>query len=112
MFLSHLPKNWECIFTVLRIDEVCLVWLEAVPAECIRLIRPTIFSEQIFSVLCHWKCVPVIHDRKIKYVQENILGREFQESHENFSATFKRKAAGIESLEDLKIKILREFEVL
>ena len=35
------------------------------------------------------------------------MGREFQESNENFSATFKRKAAEIESLEDLKIKIFR-----
>ena len=43
--------------------------------------------------------------------KENFPGRKFQESHENFSATFKRKVARIESHEDLKIKILREFEV-
>ena len=76
-----------------------------------RLIRPIIFSGQIFLVLYHRKFVLVIHDRKIKYVKENVLGREFQESNKNFSAAFKRKAAGIESLEVLKIKIFREFEV-
>ena len=76
-----------------------------------RLVRPIIFSEQIILVLCHWKFVPVIHDRKINYVKENVPGTEFEESHENFSANFKRKVAGIESLEDLKIKIFREFEV-
>ena len=32
-----------------------------------------------------------------KYVKENVPEREFQESHENFSATFKRKIAGIKS---------------
>ena len=46
-----------------------------------------------------------------KYVKENVPGREFQESHKNFSATFKRKVAGIESHEDSKIKILWEFKV-
>ena len=46
-----------------------------------------------------------------KYVKENLLGREFQESHEKFCATFERKVAGIESHEDSKIKILHEFEV-
>ena len=46
-----------------------------------------------------------------QYVKENVPGRELQESHEKFSATFKRKDAGIESLEDLKIKIFWEFEV-
>ena len=50
--------------------------------------------------------MPVIYDKKIKYVQENVLGREFQESHENFSATFKRKTAGIESLKVIKKLIL------
>ena len=44
-------------------------------------------------------------------LKENVLGREFQESHKNFSASFKRKVAGIESHEDFKIKILREFKV-
>ena len=46
-----------------------------------------------------------------KYVKENVPGREFQESHENIFATFKRKFAGIKSYEDSKIKILQEFEV-
>ena len=46
-----------------------------------------------------------------KYVKENVRGREFQESHENFCATFKRKVPGIESHEDSEIKILQEFEV-
>ena len=46
-----------------------------------------------------------------KYVKENVPGREFQESHEKFFATFKRKVAGIESHEGLKIKILQELEV-
>ena len=45
------------------------------------------------------------------YVKENVQGREFQEIHKNFSATFKRKVVGIESHEDSKIKILRDFNV-
>ena len=36
------------------------------------------------------------------YVKENLPGREFQESHENISAAFKRKVAGTESHEDSK----------
>ena len=31
------------------------------------------------------------------YIKENDPGREFQECHKNFSATFKRKVEGIES---------------
>ena len=46
-----------------------------------------------------------------KQVKEKIPGRELQESHKTFSATFKRMVAGIESNEDSKIKILREFKV-
>ena len=46
-----------------------------------------------------------------KYVKENVPRREFQECHEKFFATFKRKVAGIESHEDSKIKILQEFKV-
>ena len=48
---------------------------------------------------------------KESIVKENVPGKEFQESHESFSATFKWKVAGIESLEDLKIKIFREFDL-
>ena len=99
---------WE-IFIVLRIDEVCLAWLETIPAECIDLLDPS-FGADIFSFMLLKICLS--YYRKIKYVKENVLAREFQESHENFSATFKWKAAGIESLEDLKIKIFREFEVV
>ena len=76
-----------------------------------RLMRPIIFLEQKCLVLYHWKFVPVTHDRNRKYVKENVREREFQESHENFYATFKRKVVRIESLEDLLIKIFREFEV-
>ena len=47
-----------------------------------------------------------------KYVKENVPERKFQESHENFSATFKRKIAGIKSHEDPKIKILQQFEIV
>ena len=118
MFLSHLPKNWEYIKNVLgNIHYIENRWsMFSMARNCssrmYRLIRPIIFSGQIFLVLYHWKFVLVIHDRKIKYVKENVLGREFQDNHENFSATLKRKAAGIESLEDLKIKIFREFEVV
>ena len=117
MLLSHLPKSWECIKNVLgNIHCIENRWsMFSMTINCssrmYRLIRPIIFSEQIFLVLCHWRFVPVIHDRKIKYVKENVLGRKFQESHENFSATFKQKAARIESTEDLKIKIFPEFEV-
>ena len=117
MVLSHLPKNWECIKNVLG-NIHCFEnrWgIFSMARNCssrmYRVIRPIIFLEQIFLVLCHWKFVPVIHNRKIKYVKENVLGRELQESQENFSATFKQKAEGIESLEDLKIKICRECEV-
>ena len=46
-----------------------------------------------------------------KYVKENVPRREFQESQENFSVTFKRKVTRIESHEDSKIKILREYEI-
>ena len=46
-----------------------------------------------------------------KYVKENVQGREFQESHKSFSATFKRKIVGIENHEDSKIKALRDFNV-
>ena len=47
LFLSHLPKNWECSGNVLmnihllRIDEGCLVWLETFPGECIDLLNPS-----------------------------------------------------------------------
>ena len=37
-----------------------------------------------------------------KCIKENVPGREFQESHENFFATFKQKVARIESHEDSK----------
>ena len=46
-----------------------------------------------------------------KYVKENVPGREFQESHKHFCATFKRKVGGIECHKNSKIKILQEFEV-
>ena len=51
------------------------------------------------------------YEISFKYVKENVPGKEFQESHKNFSATFKRKVAGIESHDDSKIKILQEFKV-
>ena len=50
----------------------------------------------------------------LKYVEENVQGREFQESHKGFSGTFKQKVVGIEKLfekQNLKIKILRDFNV-
>ena len=46
-----------------------------------------------------------------KCVKENVLGREFQGNHKNYSATFKRKVTGIKSHENSKIKILCEFKV-
>ena len=113
----HLPENWECIRNVLgNIHCIENRWsMFSMARTCFsrmyRLIRPIIFSEQIFLVLWHWKFVPVIRDRKRKYVKENVPGSEFQESKENFSAAFKQKVAEIESLEDLKIIIFREFEV-
>ena len=51
------------------------------------------------------------YETGFKYVKENVQGREFQESHKKFSATFKRKVVGIETHEDSKIKRLREFNV-
>ena len=50
----------------------------------------------------------------LKYVEENVQGREFQESHKGFSGTFKRKVVGIEKLfekQNLNIKIMRDFNV-
>ena len=35
-----LEMYWR-ILIVLRIDEVCLVWLETVPAKCIDLLDPS-----------------------------------------------------------------------
>ena len=84
--------------------------VDTVPEECIGF-RLIIFLEQTFLVLCHWKFVSVVHDRKTKFVKESVPRREFHESYENFPATLKRKFAGSDSLEDLKIKIFCEFEV-
>ena len=39
------------IFIVLRMDEVCLVWLETVPAECIGLLDPSFFGADVFSFM-------------------------------------------------------------
>ena len=36
------------ICIVLRIDEVCLVWLESVLAECVGLLDPPLFRSQCF----------------------------------------------------------------
>ena len=36
------------IFIVLRIDEVCLVWVETVPAECVDLLDPSCFRSRYF----------------------------------------------------------------
>ena len=38
---------WE-ILIVLRLNEVCLVWLETVPAECIDLLGPSFFRSKYF----------------------------------------------------------------
>ena len=71
-----------------------------------RHIRPIIFfGADIFSFMPLNICPSYSYERKRKYIKENIPGREFQESHENFPANFKRKVARIERLEDLKIKI-------
>ena len=51
------------------------------------------------------------HKIGFKCVKENVPRREFQGSQENFSVNFKRKIARIESHEDSKIKILREYEI-
>ena len=70
MLLSHLPKSWECIKNILgNIHCIENRWsMFSMTINCssrmYRLIRPIIFSEQIFLVLCHWRFVPVIHDRK------------------------------------------------
>ena len=70
MLLSHLPKSWECIKNILgNIHCIENRWsMFSMTINCssrmYRLIRLIIFSEQIFLVLCHWRFVPVIHDRK------------------------------------------------
>ena len=46
---------WE-IFIVLRIDEVCLAWLETIPAECIDLLDPS-FGADIFSFMSSKICL-------------------------------------------------------
>lgn len=44
--------------------------------------------------------------------EENVTGKKCCESRKNYFASFKQKFVGIECCENLKIKILREFNVL
>ena len=53
-FSEKLGMHKKCvggIFIVLTIDEVCLVWLETVPAECIGLSDPSFLGADIFSFM-------------------------------------------------------------
>ena len=86
------------ISIVLRIDEVCLIWLETVSAEFIDLLDPSFFKSRYFQFHAIDNLFQLFMTRK-----ESTLKKMSREV--NF------KKVKMKGLEDLKIKIFWEFEV-
>ena len=76
-----------------------------------RLIRPIIFLEQIFLVLCHWKFVPVIHDRKESMLKKMSWEKNFKKVTKIFLRLLNERSRELKVFKIWKTKIFWEFEV-